>query len=59
MLRESEIEEAARLLLAVRGICAEGRAQKRASDFAREGNGDAAQIWRRIADKIATIGVRP
>lgn len=55
MLRHSDIELAARHLLAKRGDAAEGRAQKRANDFAQEGNTDAANIWRAIAARIGAI----
>jgi len=59
MLQESEIEQAARVLLAMRGAHAEARAEKRVSDLTLDGNDEAAQIWRRIADKIAAIRVEP
>lgn len=55
MLRNSDIELAARHLLARRGDVAEARAQKRAIDFALEGNTDAANIWRAIAARIDAI----
>ena len=55
MLQESEIEQAARLVLATRGVHAEARAEKRISDLTLDGNDEAAQIWRRIADKITAI----
>lgn len=55
MLRNSDIEQAARHLVARRGEVAEGRAQKRANDFAHEGNTDAADIWWAIAARIRAI----
>jgi len=55
MLRESEIEQAARYLIAQRGACAEGRAAKRAQDLARDGMRDAASIWQLIAGQIRVI----
>ena len=58
MLRESEIEQAARVVLAMRGANAEARAEKRISDLTLDGNDEAAQIWRRIANKITAIRVR-
>lgn len=57
MQQESEIEQAARALLAMRGVHAEARAEKRISDLRLDGNGEAAEIWRRIADKITAIRV--
>lgn len=55
MLRETEIDQAARYLIAQRGGCAEGRAAKRAQDLAREGDGEAALIWQLIAGQIKAI----
>lgn len=55
MLRKSDIEQAARYMVAQRGECAEYRANKRAQDLAREGNGEAALIWQLIAGQVSVI----
>ena len=60
MLREAQIERATLLLLlAKRGACAKARAEKRVSEIMLDGNDEAAQIWRRIADKITAIRIGP
>lgn len=52
MLQEFELERAVRYLISVYGDWAGPRAEKRASDLTRAGDGDAAGIWRSIAGKI-------
>jgi len=52
MLQEFEIERAVRYLISVYGDWAGPRAEKRAGDLARDGDSDAAGIWRLIAGKI-------
>jgi len=55
MLRKSDIEHAARYMVAQRGECAEHRANKRAEDLARDGNREAALIWQLIAGEVSVI----
>jgi len=55
MLRKSDIEKAARYMVAQRGECAEHRANKRAQDFVRDGNREAALIWQLIAGEVSVI----
>jgi len=55
MLRKSDIEQAARYMVAQRGECAEHRANKRAQDLARDGNSEAALIWQLIAGEVSVI----
>lgn len=55
MLRKSDIEQAARYIVAQRGECAEHRASKRAQDLARDGNHEAALIWQLIAGEVSAI----
>jgi hypothetical protein len=55
MLQKIDIDHAARYLIANRGVCAQGRAAKRAQDLAHEGNGDGSVIWGLIAERIKTI----
>lgn len=59
MPHKFEIDQVAHHLMAKRGDCAEGRAELRAQGLAREGNGEAALIWQRIAGRIKAIRGSP
>jgi len=55
MLRQSEIREAALLMIRRRGKCAADQATERARLLQTEGDADAARIWRRVANEIGRI----
>lgn len=55
MLQKIDIERAARHMIAMRGAVAGGHAELRVDDLTREGNREAALIWRLVAERIKTI----
>ena len=54
-ITEADIVRAAKLVIALRGVGAYGRALHRVGDLRLTGDHEAAEIWRRIAKAIEQL----